>query len=244
MNCNEAQKTVRLSESFYSRRGSCKTRGTRLNEPTRIPSLSYAVQDIDIGPFPPDLIVLLCSQRNSVSRIGTVSSAPSYSDVSRPSAGLRRFIRVLKHLYHGRYFTVNWKKRSRITLYPSRRKIEWPFVSENSWYQIVEIMRVFDENNEIIFTLDRIWIIRVFDEDNGEIFHARLRRETSSYDVFLRRKYFCRTFAAIHRYTFEFLVKKIELQKRFFPTLHVTLETIELCTEKISIGQWTRQILD
>ena len=74
-------------------------------------------------------------------------------------------------------------------------------------------MRVFDKNNEIIFALGRIWIIRESDKNNGEIFHARLRRETSLYDLFLRRKYFCRTFAAIHRYTFGFLVKKSNFRK-------------------------------
>lgn len=61
---------------FCPRREGCKTLGTRLNEPTRIPQAWCAIQDIDIGPFPPgSLIVLLCSRWNSVSRIGTVSSA-------------------------------------------------------------------------------------------------------------------------------------------------------------------------
>lgn len=42
----------RLFTDFDPRGRGCKTFGTRLNEPTRVPSGVCTIQDIDIGPFP------------------------------------------------------------------------------------------------------------------------------------------------------------------------------------------------
>lgn len=66
-----------------------------LNEPTRIPSGSCTIRDIDIGPFPRgSAIVLLCGRRNSVSRIGTVSSARCSLDTLPAPAGKKTSLNI------------------------------------------------------------------------------------------------------------------------------------------------------